>query len=119
MYLAQMDIYPVDLLERIMQPDYIKKVYHNDYMMGIEYLYLDQSLEIDCPHYVGPRLDQPRLAKLLKVLASFLPLSKWIFTHLTICIIDNCHFSTFAIACHSTTMERRRKPSSNITTSKC
>lgn len=55
-YLALANIYQINLLEKVMESEFMNKAYSNKYAMGDEYYFLDQSIAVEVPNYSGPRL---------------------------------------------------------------
>ncbi|XP_033211558.1 uncharacterized protein LOC117169332 [Belonocnema kinseyi] len=55
-YWALADIYPIKLLEQIMDPEFIKETFCSKYAMNEEYFFLDQCIAAEVPNYTGPRL---------------------------------------------------------------
>lgn len=67
-YLVQTEIYPLDLIKKAMDHDYLKAVYKNNaYRIGREYLEINSSIQIDVPEYQGPFLPPKILSYLTKV----------------------------------------------------
>ena len=66
-YLALVNIYPIKLLEQVMDPEFINKVYCNKYAMNEEYFFLDQCIAAEVPNYTGPRLSDDLRQFLAKV----------------------------------------------------
>ncbi|XP_063980062.1 uncharacterized protein LOC135164025 [Diachasmimorpha longicaudata] len=59
MYLSHMDIYPLDIITNIMDPQYLKDVYRNNaFKIGREYLTLECGLKVEVPEYQGPFLPE-------------------------------------------------------------
>ncbi|KAK0081730.1 hypothetical protein PV325_011659 [Microctonus aethiopoides] len=57
MYLSHAGIYPLDIIDRVMQPDYLRDMYkNNSYRVGHPYLFIENSLQIEAPEYKGPTL---------------------------------------------------------------
>ncbi|EFN63850.1 FAST kinase domain-containing protein 5 [Camponotus floridanus] len=56
-YLAILNIYPTDLIERVMAPSYLHKICKGNYIeLSREYSVLDYSLRLEVPEYNGPFL---------------------------------------------------------------
>ncbi|XP_011297761.1 uncharacterized protein [Fopius arisanus] len=59
MYLSHVNIYPLDIIGRIMNHEYIKQIYKNNaFKVGREYLTLESGLKIEVPEYKGPFLPE-------------------------------------------------------------
>ncbi|XP_015123058.1 uncharacterized protein LOC107045330 [Diachasma alloeum] len=59
MYLSLADIYPLDIINSIMNPEYLKEVYRNNaFKIGREYLTLECGLKLEVPEYEGPFLPE-------------------------------------------------------------
>ncbi|KAK0167307.1 hypothetical protein PV327_004724 [Microctonus hyperodae] len=57
MYLSHVGIYPLDIIAKVMHPDYLRDVYNNNsFRIGQPYLILESALRIEVPEYKGPTL---------------------------------------------------------------
>jgi len=56
-YLTILNIYPIDLIKRVMIPEFFSKMCKNNYQfLTREYCVLDYSLQVEVPEYDGPFL---------------------------------------------------------------
>ncbi|XP_011880292.1 PREDICTED: FAST kinase domain-containing protein 5 isoform X2 [Vollenhovia emeryi] len=56
-YLATQNVYPIDLIERIMAPEYLSMACNRNYRdLSREYCVLDYGLRVEVPEYTGPFL---------------------------------------------------------------
>ena len=70
-HLLLSEVYPVNLISRMMSDEHMTLSYGSDRsQLGVEYLILDQSIEIEVPHYTGPRLSKKVLDIMVKVMES-------------------------------------------------
>lgn len=72
MYLSHAGIYPLDILQRVMHPDYLRNMYNNNsFKVGHPYLILESGLQIEVPEYKGPTLP-PKIRNYLVKVINFL-----------------------------------------------
>lgn len=56
-YLSQIGIYPLEIINEIMDPSYLREVYNNNsFHIGRDYLGIECGLKIEVPNYQGPFL---------------------------------------------------------------
>ncbi|XP_074097160.1 FAST kinase domain-containing protein 5, mitochondrial [Cotesia typhae] len=59
MHLSYADIYPQDLIAKVLSPEYLKEVFNNNaFRIGRECMVVDMGLKIEVPEYKGPFLPE-------------------------------------------------------------
>ncbi|GLV35764.1 uncharacterized protein CBL_01085 [Carabus blaptoides fortunei] len=73
-YLGLQQIYPYDLINKVLDPEFLKNTYgNNKTAIGREILFLDTSMDIDCPDYKGHRLNTKLQSNLTKWSQEYIP----------------------------------------------
>lgn len=73
-YLSIRNIYAYDLMDHVMNPEYIKNVYGAQVKTTPRELYvLDSSIDIECPDYKGNRLSTKARLKACKWMTEYVP----------------------------------------------
>lgn len=71
MHLSYADIYPHDLIAKVLSPEFLKEVFNNNaFKIGRECMVVDMGLKIEVPEYKGPFLPDRVINYLSKVINS-------------------------------------------------